>query len=100
MKQTHITHAVRRRISQHKLMHRPLLHDPFSDLTLRKRQTNSVLTIFLILPSTQRSKIKRRKGKRVSIVVVASLSRGVRCRSSSRTGRWGWSPLNNREDLY
>jgi hypothetical protein len=53
-----------------------------------------VLTIFLILPSTQRSeKVKRRKGKRVSIVVVVSLSRGVRCRSSSRTGGWGWSPF-------
>ena len=36
-------------------------------------------------------KVNRRKGKRVSIVGVVSLSRGVRCRSSSGTGGWGWS---------
>ncbi len=56
------------------------------------RWTNSVLTIFLILPSTQRSeKVKRRKGKRVIIVVIVSLSRGVRCRNSIGTGGWGGS---------
>ena len=36
MQQVHIAHAVRRRISEHKLVQRPLLHDPFSDLTLRR----------------------------------------------------------------
>ena len=49
---------------------------------------SSNFAIVLILPNTQRSeKVKRRKGKRASTVVVASLCRSVRRRSSINQ-RW------------
>ncbi len=51
----------------------------------------SNVAIVLILPNTQRSeKIKRRKGKRASTVVVAALCRSVRRRSSISQR---WSPF-------
>ena len=83
MKHVYITHAVCRRISQHLLMKRPRLHDVLCDLTLwRYRQTLSNFAIVLILPNTQRSeKVKRRKGKRASTVVVVALCRSARRRS-------------------
>ena len=89
MKHVYITHAVRRWISQHLLMQRPRLHDVLCDLTLwRKRRTSSSFAIVLILPNTQRSeKVKRRKGKRASTVVVVALFRSVRRRSISNQ-RW------------
>jgi hypothetical protein len=50
--------------------------------------TSSNFAIVHILPNTQRSeKVKRRKGKRASTVVVASLCRSVRRRSSINQ-RW------------
>ena len=76
MKHVYITHAVRRRISQHLLMQRARLHDVLCtlwrhpqrlcELTLwRYRRTSSNLAIVLILPNTQRSeKVKRRKGNK------------------------------------
>ncbi len=88
MKHVYITHAVRRRISQHLLMQRPRLHDVLCtlwrypqrlcELTLwRYRRTSSNFAIVLILPNTQRSeKVKRRKGNRASTVVVVAFAQG------------------------
>jgi hypothetical protein len=70
----------------------PRLHDVLCDLTLwRERLTHSNFDIVLILQNTQKNeKVKLRKGKRASTVVVVSLCRSISLRSiiSQR-----WSPF-------